>query len=442
MAKGRKRKRDGVAWTGAEHAVRQELSLKKNSAAAKRDDAEEKNKKLLKKKQKQHERTAALTHDTFEKKQAAKLKLHLAKTRRNVKELRKRLTSWDPLEENKLFRQEESKEKEKPVKKKGRKGPETWKLRGAARPAQEVYDFDTRYVDPHAKAHRDATERARRSVNLLLCKHQWEEDEVAEAAVREYLMSLMQLGHLSQEAAQYNSAREAWLECIEIETDGGVGITNARECLIRMYMEVKRYDSILRFVEKDGKATLNDSVWIRYSAALAALASGRDDAETFVALAIQSNVFCAYYLSFHDTFSSVMEYTDELEESDEPQSSLEEAIEYCCSEHAQFWLDVEDAVGCLKRLLLQSRSGNGSALLSPSDVEWSQLLDKIVEARTSVLTVTGDAGGTLPTERKGETGESLGNDSTGDVHRPTVDIEMFAGMFRTAMEMLDDAGEL
>ena len=101
-------------------------------------------------------------------------------------------------------------------KKRGRKGPETWKLRGAARPAHEVYDFDTRYVDPHLVAHKQAREKAQRRQNLL---HPRLFDPHTIPACREYLGLLMQLGHICAEARQYKSAREAWLECLELDNN-------------------------------------------------------------------------------------------------------------------------------------------------------------------------------------------------------------------------------
>jgi len=51
--------------------------------------------------------------------------------------------------------------------KKGRKGPESWKLQGAARLAWEVYDFDTRYVNPYIKDQEEAHKKAKRSLSMF-----------------------------------------------------------------------------------------------------------------------------------------------------------------------------------------------------------------------------------------------------------------------------------
>jgi hypothetical protein len=70
----------------------------------------------------------------------------------------RRLNAWDEVDEQQSYKRQCEEEKRKrnlengnepPQKKRGRLGPETWKLRGAARPAYEVYgeeflDFTTR----------------------------------------------------------------------------------------------------------------------------------------------------------------------------------------------------------------------------------------------------------------------------------------------------------
>jgi tetratricopeptide (TPR) repeat protein len=167
-------------------------------------------------------------------------------------------------------------------------------------------------------------EKATRCVNLLVV-HRGRFGHDAPDAAREYLGLLMQLGHISVEAKKYKTAREAWLECIELEGDDP--ITTARESLMRMYLDLKRYDAAYRLGERLAD---DPSVWIRYSYAVMALQQKKPDAEVEKCMvrAIQSNPFCAYYLAFYDTFNGVMEYTEDLAESeDEPQSSLEEAIE-------------------------------------------------------------------------------------------------------------------
>ena len=62
-----------------------------------------------------------------------------------------RLNAWDEVDEQATYKRQCEEERRKrflengnepPKKKRGRLGPETWKLRGAARPAHEVYGKD------------------------------------------------------------------------------------------------------------------------------------------------------------------------------------------------------------------------------------------------------------------------------------------------------------
>mgnify|MGYP003476683597 CR=1 FL=1 len=139
---------------------------------------------------------------------------------------------------------------------------------------------------------------------------------------------------------------------------------------------------------------------------LAAAQLENPNAREIMVRAITSNVFCAYYLCNYETFDSVMEYTDDIDEADEqPQSSLEEAIDYCSS-RAKLWTG--DAVSTLQQVL---RS------LPPVDVEWKDRLTQIEVALT-----------------KREHDETNPDTTAG------VDVAMFAGMFRTAMEMTESAG--
>ena len=306
------------------------------------------------------DRTAWLTHDTREKREGMKLQLHVKQTKRQVEVLRKRLQRWDPVEEKIAADQKKQKEEaaeaerlrleeesllpasQKRVRRR-RAGPETWKLRGAARPAHEVYDFDVRYECPHVLAHTEAAAQAGRVQNLLQSHNNnanntlWF-DPHGIPECREYLGLLMQLGHVCQEAKQYKSAREAWLECVALDggsnnndnsaTNEGEPLTSARDALMRLYMQLHKYKDAYKL----GTEFANDpSVWIRYHAALAACQLDHEDQQQCMVEAVMSNIFCAYYLvHYKDTFSKVMEYTEELEDAEtEPQSSLEEAIEYC-----------------------------------------------------------------------------------------------------------------
>lgn len=275
----------------------------------------------------------------------------------------------------------------------------------------------------------------------------------------------MQLGHLGFEAKKFKTAREAWLECIELEGDDP--ITTARESLMRMYLDLKRYDGAFRLGER---LTDDWSVCIRFSVAVVAAKENKPEAEKYIVRAIQANPFCAYYLAFYDTFNGVMEYTEELEEAeDEPQSSLEEAIEYCCSNHAAMWLDSKANV-TLRNILVRAAQGNHSEL-SPSDLEWNQRLTKIeVEserlAQVAALKAEEDESSNDEQEKDDdsqEDGHSQGDrerreedsedgsrddsqqedeSEDGSEEKEKIDVRMYAGMFRTAMEMLQESGQL
>ena len=387
--KTKKRSRGG-AWDAADHAARA----------------------VHNKTERQAHRTAVLTRDTSEKRSAMRTKLHLTKIKRQVLKLKQRLMNWD---DDKAASETAA---QPPPRKKGRKGPETWQLRGAARPAWQVYDFDTRYVDPHQ------AQPPRRTRNLLAVENF---DPATQPLCREYLGLLMRWGHLAAEARQYRTARQCWLECMELEGRNNDAPTTAREDLMRLYLQqLQRYEAAWRL----GQDLQDDSsVWIRYSTAWVAVQLQKDDAEECMVRAIRSNPFCAYYLAFYETFDNVMEYTDDIENADdEPESSLEEALEYCASGIAETWYD-NGAALVLRNLLVGVHTGGNNNPLSAKDVEWEERLNKIeeqFEARTK-------------TQEK-NTVASTGGESDHEDQPP--DVKMFAGMFRTAMEMLEESGEL
>jgi hypothetical protein len=412
-------------------------------------------------------RTAALSHDTREKKSSIQLRLHLTRARRELDALRSRLTAWDPVEEARAEAEEAKRQLEleaetgggapPPKKEKGRKGPETWKLRGAARPAHEVYDFDVRYVDPHREAHDRARERSARTVNALaLCRGRASSIVLGRPAgaaaadrgadrdadgdlrfvtprlaslLRQYLSLLMQVGHLSLESKQHRSAREAWLECVDLEgTPAGegeaVGVTTARESLLRMCVESGRYESAWTFLAT--RIPDDATAFVAYTRALVAVRLGKPDAdvEKLMVEAVRSNLYCACYLAFLDTFRGAMEYTDEICEGDEmPQTDLEVAIEYCTdSTLIESW-ESSGALIVLRRLLLNALAGRRSAL-SPVDVDWKGRLERLQKELPAAVPGDGTSG---PAETSGAS---------------ELDVLMYARMFETAMEMLQESGQL
>ena len=114
------------AWSASDHLVRKAKQQRKMKTAKQEERAR---------------RSALLTRDSKEKREEGKLRLHIKRIQRQIEKLRSRLEAWDDVEEKQLIekmrREEEQRRQEElnPKKKKGRKGPETWKLKGAARPA-------------------------------------------------------------------------------------------------------------------------------------------------------------------------------------------------------------------------------------------------------------------------------------------------------------------
>lgn len=431
-----------AAWSEDHHAVRK----------AKRQRKMDTDKQM-----ERERRSALLTRDSKEKHEAGKLKLHIKRVQRQIDNLRQRLEAWDDVEEARLAKKAQQREeaerkdrederagKSKP--KRGRLGPETWKLKGAARPAWQVYDFDTRYVDPYIKAHEEAREKVARSRNIMvLGKGRFGEEDssdhqaVPQPQCREFLALLMQLGNLAMQANQLKTARAAFLECIDLDSIKHP-ITPARCQLVRLYMEANRPDSARRLCERI--PTTDPSVWIRYSAALIEFVSWkileeegstRQTAELHIIRAIKANVFCAYYLAFHDTFEEVMDYVDEIEGADES-SPLLEAIEYCNSEQYGAWRGTDDALDWVKGTLLRVLNGDsitvGDGILTPSDLDWRVPLARVRENHPQTEDNKAE-----DVDVEDEEGDDQDSDA-GSV----VDVAMFTGMFETGMEMLEVSG--
>ena len=392
--------------------------------------------KKAKKRLRGYERSIHLSHDSQEKKQESRLRLHISKTNREIDELRSRLSAWDEVDEQKANKKKVELEKQNQLQletdnsqgksKKRRKGPETWKLRGAARPAHEVYEFDTRYVDPHLKAHEEAKAKAKRVINAFhFCKGHFgnkcddrmnDSSELFLDTCRSFLSSSMQSALLNLEAKKFKTARERLIEIIELEgTKTLTPITNARCRLMRMYIEANRPDSARRLWER--LPANFASVWIRFSAALIEYVSWKilgepesteQSATKLLNQAIRSNVFCAYYIAFHDTFEKVMEYTYDVEDACD--GTLEQAIEYCNSEQMGSWVGTEGAIDWIRSILAEGESRSSKSnddVLTKQDLDW---------------------------ENFNENNSKDGMEDTTSVS--SSDSQMFLGMFRVGMEML------
>jgi tetratricopeptide (TPR) repeat protein len=448
---------DNTVWSASDHTIRKAKQQRKGDE----------------KQEERERRSALLTRDSKEKREAGKLRLHIRRAQRQIEKMRERLGAWDDEEEKRLdqkLKEEERKrqaEEDNPtIKKKGRLGPETWKLKGAARPAWQVYDFDVRYVDPYIKAHKDAKDKAQRSRNIFsICNKRFGEErqDVPQPHCRGFLSLLMQLGNLSMQANQLKSARNAFLECMELDSIEHP-FTPARCQLMRMYVDANRPDSARRLWER--LPASDPSVWIRYSAALIEFVSWKhleedgstqQTAEVLLARAIKANIFCAYYLAYFDTFREIMDYVDEVEDAHE-ESPLEEAIEYCNSEQMGAWQGTEGACEWIKSVILKAVHGESVANneLSKSDLEWRERLQRIKEdcaaAKDEAISETdkdddgdGDKDDDGDDDKdddgdgdKDDDGDDNGDDEGDDDDDGEVDVGMFAGMFETAMEMIED----
>mmetsp|Transcript_4749 Transcript_4749/g.9071 ORF Transcript_4749/g.9071 Transcript_4749/m.9071 type:complete len:472 (+) Transcript_4749:77-1492(+) len=465
--KGKSKAPSGDKWDHDRHTQRLSKKIDKQKERDGTDTAD------THKGVKGYHRSMLLSHDNFEKRQEGRLRLHISKAKREVDALRKRLEAWDDVSERenyKMQREEEEKKRKREEeecapgfkrKRKGRLGPETWKLRGAARPAWEVYDFDTRYADPHVKAHQEALERAKRSVNAFhVCKGMFgkeiddEGNKISHSPLmieicRKFLSLSMQLALLSLEAKKFKSAREILLEIIQLEgTTTLHPITNARCRLMRMYLDANRPESARRLWEK--LPTNYSSVWVRYSAALLEFVSwkilkeegsSQESAEALLVTAIRANLYCAYYISFHETFQQVMEYTDEVE--DAADGTLEQAIEYCNSEEMGNWIGTEGAVSWIKnfvvRVLKDSSKDCGVSGLKKEDLEWEEKLATLEreydEESGKTVQKIEDRQISVVEPREYESDEDVASQHS------EVDLLMYIGMFRTGMDMLSDAGE-
>jgi hypothetical protein len=443
-----------TVWDSADHAVRQEHQANKKArklegkAAATTVEIKQDRRSRL---------TAKLTRGSREKREASKLRLNITKTQREIEKLRQRLKQWDNVHEAKLLEEEEAKKRAdaaaEPKKKRGRLGPESWKLKGPARPAWLVNEFDVRYVCPHQKAHDDHNEKTKRIRNLVVIYkgsfgQQHKDDHDSQSSYlhrRQFLALLMQFGLLNMEANKYKTARLAFLECLDLD---GVHqpITDARCHLMRLYLQANRPQSVQQLwtcrlapVAKEER-----SVWVLYSVALVAYLRWhefreitRHDAETALIRAFRGNVLCAYYLAFSKFFHEHMEYTDEIEHASDDKP-LEEAIEYCSSEQMGMWLGSEGALEWVQATLLRILQGQTLFVgddITKADLDWKDKLQAIEREHKALKDRAHD-------QDDGDQSDGDNSDSDDSEDEEEVDVLMFANMYRTTMEMLEANGSL
>jgi len=508
-----------------------------------------------------------LAHDDLE---SSRLRLVTSRLQRKVDDLRAQLEDWDPTEDHSLLlsdlddgkksssssssdvaqrmeldaqnrqmdkvaREQASAEhtllqaqhgvnsslhrRKNNLRKKPRPGPESWKLRGAARPAYEVYDFDIRHVDVHRLALDAANARARRVVNVMkVCRgrfamdfvdntHQEDKDTAGETKTktfvppqpycRKYLSLLTQLGSIHLHRKNYSSARKYFLEAIDLEGyDHPTSITNARYRLMNMYLTRNQPNSARRLWERLHTDT---SAWIRYSAALIDYVSWNilhekgstaSIAEMSLVRAIRGNVFVAYLLAWSSMFEKAMEYTNEVIESGimvgKDSGSLLEAVEYACRCYSTstrgddneplgddnddddkdvgvaMWLGTEGSLDWVRSVVLRvlnksngfdnnEEHGLASDRLTKTDLLcWESRLQKEEqgfekerkEKKDKTLTDAGeDSGHDEDVSGDGDDDDDDEDQDEEEEEEEEPDVLMYAGMFRTSMDWLEDAGE-
>ena len=490
-------------WGGADHAMRLEHQASKKARKREKQRQEQEQAtattaatvepstttivKQERKLERRHKLTFKLTHDSQEKREASKLRLNITKVERDIQRLRPRLERWDDVEEKERLEkeaEEERKRQEGPQKKKGRLGPETWKLKGAARPAWQVCEFDVRYECPHQKAHDNSKEKAKRVRNLpALYKGKFGQDfgnqeDLSYPQRRQFLALLMQWGLLTMEAKKYKTARLAFLECLDL--DGVVNpITDARCHLMRLYLEVNRPQSVYQLwttrlapaLEKNKHNYKETSAVVLYSVALVEYIRWKDfgegsrkQAEASLARAFCGNILCGYYVAFCEFFHQHMEYTDEIDQAEHTgHNALADAIEYCDSEQMGMWMGTDGAVEWVQETLLRGLHGQQLAggSLSLADLEWSPTLIRVEEEfkaqqqqqqqqqeeeeneedREQSQDGTEDGSGGEDSS-KGDDNDDDDDNNEEDDDNHHVDILMYAGMYKTTMEMLYESGAL
>lgn len=231
---------------------------------------------------------------------------------------------------------------------------------------------------------------------------------------------------------------------------------------MNMYLSTNRPASARKLWERldnDGSA------WIRYSAALIEYVSWNllqeegstaDSAEQLLAKAIRGNVYVAFFLGWPQMFAKAMEYTEELvERGDSPSGSILEAIEYgCCANEDKglgMWEGTDGSLEWVRSVILKvlNTSDDGESSHDANDAEdrlmkadlmsWERKLATEEEDYERERNEKEDMKATEEVQESDN--DESSNDDNDDEDEEEPDSLMYAGMFRTAMDWLQDAGE-
>jgi hypothetical protein len=255
-----------------------------------------------------------------------------------------------------------------------------------------------------------------------------------------------------------------------------------------MYLTLNQPNSARRLCER---LQTDTSAWIRYSAALIDYVSWSilhekgstaRIAEMSLVRAIRGNVFVVYLLGWSSMFEKAMEYTTEVVESGimvgKDSGSLLEAIEYACRCYSNstrgddnepscdddndddddkdvgmaMWLGTEGSLDWVRSVVLRVlnesngiHNNEGSSLgpdrLTKSDLLcWESRLQKEVQDFEKERKEKKDLTSTDVGEDADHDEDISGNGDDNDEEEEP-DVLMYAGMFRTSMDWLEDAGE-
>ena len=380
-------------------------------------------------------RRSIFEHDTHHKKQQDRDRLNIALTRKTLQSLRPLLSPFDAtvysasLAKDALKQQQQTahnslSQVQRRIKARNL-DPEKWELKGAARPASEVYDFDVNFVDVHVKALEDHKTSLARSVDLAVTRRgKFSHADSPQPMCLDFLNALRDHATECVAAKKFKEARETYKEAIALDAESDVFGFRGR--LISMFLECNKPDSIRRFVEDEASTSstggTHRSGVVMYAYALIEYVSAHllkeDDSDAATAraalkAALKTNLYIGLYLAFYDTFTECVEYAEEVMFCEE--GGVLEAVKFGSSQQSvAAWMETEGATDWLREetitILLGARGEKES--------EWADWATRLGEA-------SDDAG-----DKDAEKDED--DTLVGDVH-------MYAGMFLTAMEMVEES---
>ena len=391
----------------------------------------------------EHRRTR-FAHDTLHKNMEDTQRLRLKKTRNTLIAAKSTLSPFDHLKYREEAKQREKQEAatrahksltkiQRRIKAKNL-DPENWKLKGAARPAHEVYDFDVNFVDVHIVALDEAKLSKARSVDLKVeCGGRFSAASSPQPVCLDYLGALRDHGEECVIGKKYKEARDVFREGVEL--DGLTDVFGFRGRLLCMFLEVNKPESVRRFmadavergeVVRSGVAVYaNALVEFVSGVVLEEEGSSEETARVAVKQALKSNLYIGLYLSFYDMFQECVEYGDEIDLCEE--GGVLEAIKFGSSRRVGPWMETEGFVEFLREEVL------GALVSKDTWCDWKGRLNELVgeeeEEEEKEKEGSSEEEEDEEEDEEEEGGKGLGNDA-----------KMFAGMILTAMEMVSESG--